>query len=69
MTESIGLVAGQMRSGVDATRRKKRDLTVDALVAATASTLRYPVVVLTGDQDDLTWLLQDTGVKVHPIKS
>lgn len=42
-------------------------LTVDALVAATATTPPRPVVVLTSGVDDLTTMLDGTGVEVHRL--
>jgi hypothetical protein len=44
-------------------RRKKRDLTVDAIVAATAVELA-PSVVITGDASDLALLLDGFDVKI-----
>jgi len=64
---SIGYVAGGLRARSASSRRKQRDLTVDALVAATATTLPRPVVVLTSDAADLTSLLDGTGIKVHQL--
>ena len=63
----IGYRAGELRAAVAASRRKLRDLTVDAVVAATALTLPSPVVVLTSDPDDLRLLLADHDVRVEAL--
>jgi hypothetical protein len=47
-------------------RRKKRDLTVDAIVAATAVELA-PSVVITADKSDLELLLVGFDVKVSEV--
>lgn len=60
----IGYLAGVLRAGAVKGRRKARDLTVDALVAATALSLTPPTVVLTSDPDDLQLLLAGQDVKV-----
>ena len=65
VTDEIALRAGALRAST--TRRKPRNLTVDAVVAATALTLPSPVVVLTGDPDDLRLLLVDTHIMVEPV--
>ncbi|MCL2092416.1 MAG: twitching motility protein PilT [Micrococcales bacterium] len=65
VTDDIALRAGALRAST--TRRKPRDLTVGAVVAATALTLPSPVVVLTGDPDNLRLLLADTHVLVEPV--
>jgi len=67
VTEQIGYRAGRLRAAAASARRKPRDLTVDAVVAATALSLRGPVVVLTSDPADLRLLLEGTGVKVESI--
>lgn len=67
VTADIGYEAGRLRAGAAGTRRKRRDLTVDAVVAATALALPGPVVVLTSDQNDLRRLLVGTPVKVESI--
>lgn len=67
VTEQIGYRAGRLRAAASNTRRKARDLTVDAVVAATALSLPEPVVVLTSDPADLTRLLEGTSVKVVRI--
>lgn len=67
VSEQIGYRAGRLRAAAASSRRKPRDLTVDAIVAATALTLRAPVVVLTSDPTDLRLLLTSTAVKVESI--
>ncbi|NNG38298.1 twitching motility protein PilT [Flexivirga sp. ID2601S] len=63
----IGFRAGAMRAGAAKQRRKARDLTVDALVAATAAGLPEPQIVVTADLPDMESLLHGTDVKVLPI--
>lgn len=63
---ATGYLAGAMRAAAKG-HRKARDLTVDALVAATATGLRSPTVVLTSDPDDLQLLLTDHDVKVEAV--
>jgi predicted nucleic acid-binding protein len=65
VTPDIAFTAGAMRARVR--RRKQRDLTVDAVVAATAASLPGPVVVLTSDPADLTALLEGTDVRVASL--
>jgi predicted nucleic acid-binding protein len=65
VTPEIAFAAGAMRARVR--RRKQRDLTVDAVVAATAVSLPGPVVVLTSDPEDLTALLEGTDVRVASL--
>ncbi|HKC28671.1 MAG TPA: PIN domain-containing protein [Jatrophihabitans sp.] len=60
----IGYAAGALRAAAAKSRRKARDLTVDAVVAATALSLPAPVVVLTSDDSDLALLLQNTPVRI-----
>lgn len=66
VTTDIGYRAGSLRADA-AARRKPRDLTIDATVAATALTLPSPVIVLTADDGDLSALLRDTQVSVEQI--
>ncbi|MCL2468457.1 MAG: twitching motility protein PilT [Micrococcales bacterium] len=66
-SEPIAFEAGRLRAAATASRRKPRDLTIDALVAATALTLRPPVVVLTSDTPDLDLLLAGTSVQVRSL--
>ena len=68
VTESIGYAAGQLRTVATVGRRKPRDLTVDALVAATALELPGPALVLTSDPDDLALLLQGHPVRVEKVR-
>ncbi|MFT4010966.1 MAG: hypothetical protein QM655_13100 [Nocardioidaceae bacterium] len=65
--DDIAFSAGQLRAMAAPSRRKKRDLTVDAVVAATALTLPGPVVVLTSDPADLRALLDGTPVRVEKV--
>ena len=65
--ETIGYRAGALRAAAAGSRRKARDLTVDALVASTAIGRTPPVVVLTCDVDDLELLLAGTDVKARGI--
>ena len=67
VSDEIGYTAGRLRALAASTRRKPRDLTVDAIVAATALSLRPPVVVLTSDRPDLTAMLDGTGVRVRTV--
>lgn len=67
VTDAIGYRAGALRAAAAASRRKPRDLTIDALVAATATGLTPPVVVLTSDRPDLELLLSDTDEKVMQV--
>lgn len=68
VSEQIGYSAGRLRAGAATTRRKPRNLTVDAIVAATALALPDPVVVLTADVGDLRRLLADTDVRVEGLR-
>jgi predicted nucleic acid-binding protein len=67
VTEYVGYRAGRLRSAAASKRRKSRDLTIDAVVAATALVLPAPVVVLTSDASDLRLLLAGTSVAVEAI--
>ncbi len=67
VTDSIGFTAGALRARAASRRRKARDLTVDAIVAATAGALMPPVVVLTSDVTDLELLLAGTDVQVVAV--
>jgi predicted nucleic acid-binding protein len=58
--------AGSLRERAQHWRRKKRDLTVDAVVAAVAISVA-PSVVLTADVDDLRRLTADHDVTVRPV--
>lgn len=60
VTEEVGYQAGALRAAAVGGRRKAHDLTVDAVVAATALTLPRPAVVLTSDPADLELLLADS---------
>jgi len=67
VSDLVGFLTGRRRAAAASTRRKARNLTVDAVVAATAMTLPKPVVVLTGDPTDLEPLLDGTDVKVRRV--
>jgi predicted nucleic acid-binding protein len=67
VTTAIGYRAGALRAAASSSRRKVRDLTVDAIVAATALALPGRVVVLTSDDNDLNLLLDGTSVRVERI--
>ncbi|MFC6704836.1 type II toxin-antitoxin system VapC family toxin [Flexivirga alba] len=65
--DAIGYRAGALRAGAVGRRKKPRDLTVDAIVTATASSLAAPTVVLTSDAADLELLLIDADVQVIAV--
>jgi predicted nucleic acid-binding protein len=65
VSDDIALAAGRLRAAASDDRRKKRDLTVDAVVAATALVLPAPVILLTSDPSDLDALLVGAGVRVE----
>jgi|GEM_PF-452300 len=67
VTAEIAYLAGALRADRGASRRKPRDLTVDAVVVATAMAVPQPVVVLTGDVGDFTRLAEGTSVLVRGI--
>ena len=67
VSPEIGYQAGQLRSAAAASRRKHRDLRVDAVVAATALTLPTPVVVLASDPENLRLLLAGHDVRIEAI--
>ena len=67
VSEGIGFTAGRLRRQAAASPPKARDLTVDAIVAATALSVPGPVVVLTSDTGDLRLLLQDTPVHIASL--
>lgn len=67
VTEEVGYLAGRLRAAAATSRRKPRDLTVDAVVAATALELTGPAVVFTSDPGDLRALLADTPVRVEAL--
>lgn len=64
VTAQIGYQAGRLRAASVRARRKQRDVTVDAVVAATALALPSPTIVLTSDEADLQLLLEGTDVRV-----
>lgn len=66
LSQSVAMRAGALRSRAERVRRKKRDLTVDAIVAATAVELA-PSVVITADKSDLELLLEGFDVKASEV--
>ena len=66
LTVQIAAQAGRLRERAESVRRKKRDLTVDAIVAATAI-LWAPSLLITGDVDDLRLLTEGSDVKVISV--
>ena len=63
---SLAMRAGALRTRAGKARRKKRDLTVDAIVAATAVELA-PSVVITADKSDLELLVDGFDVKISAL--
>lgn len=68
VSDDIGYRAGALRAPASARRRKARELTVDAIAAATAASLTPPVVVLTSDVADIELILEGTAVRVERIE-
>lgn len=66
LSQGMAMRAGALRDRAEKIRRKKRDLTVDAMVAAIAAELA-PSVVITGDKSDLELLVEGFDVKVSAI--
>ena len=66
ITGTISARAGVLRQRAESIRRKKRDLTVDAVVAAVATSVQ-PSVVITADLDDLRLLTDGSDVRILPI--
>ena len=66
LPQGVAMRAGALRTRAGRIRRKKRDLTVDALVAATAVELA-PSVVLTGDTSDFELLVDGYDVRVSAV--
>lgn len=66
LPQGVSMRAGALRTRAERVRRKKRDLTVDAIVAATAVELA-PSVVITADKSDLELLLDGFDVKVSEV--
>lgn len=63
ITGAMAAQAGALREQVEPVRRKKRDLTVDAVVAAVATALQ-PSVIVTADTDNHRLLTAGHDVKV-----
>ena len=66
LPQGVAMRAGALRSRAERVRRKTRDLTVDAIVAATAVELA-PSVVITSDQADVELLVEGFDVKVSGV--
>lgn len=66
VTAALASRAGALRSQAGAVRAKKRDLTLDAIVAAVAESLA-PATILTGDPADFALLTANTAVRVAPL--
>jgi hypothetical protein len=66
LTTDIAATAGRLREQAHSVRRKKRDLTVDAIVAATAIA-GAPSLLITGDPADMTLLSHGNDVRIVPI--
>lgn len=66
LPQGVAMRAGALRARADSGRRKKRDLTVDAIVAATAVRLA-PSVVITADRRDLELLVDGYDVKISAV--
>lgn len=64
LTRDVAGQAGALRERAETVRAKKKDLTVDAIVAAVARH-HAPSLVLTGDVRDLTLLCDGADVAVH----
>jgi len=63
LTTSIAARAGALRRQASKVRAKRRDMTIDAIVVATAEELA-PAVIVTGDPDDMTMLVTNQQVRV-----
>jgi predicted nucleic acid-binding protein len=66
LPQGVAMRAGALRTRAERVRRKKRDLTVDAIVAAIAVELA-PSVVLTADKPDLELLVGGFDVKISAV--
>ena len=66
LPQGVAMRAGALRTRAEKVRRKKRDLTVDAIVAATAVVLA-PSVVTTADTSDLEVLVDGFDVKISAV--
>jgi len=65
-TPRSAMQAGALREQAEAVRRKKRDLTIDALVASLALD-NAPSMILTTDPEDMRLLIGDGHVKVLSV--
>jgi predicted nucleic acid-binding protein len=66
LPQGVAMRAGALRTRAEGVRGKKRDLTVDAIVAATAGE-PAPSVVLTADKPDLELLVEGFDVKISAV--
>lgn len=66
LPQGIAMRVCALRARTDRVRRKKRDLTVDALMAATAVELA-PSAVITAGKSDLELLVDGFDVKVSAV--
>jgi len=66
ISQGIATRAGALRERASAARRKKRDLTVDAIVASTAQEFT-PAAIVTGDTVDMALLVTGPGIKVMGV--
>ncbi len=66
LPQCVSMRAGTLRARAASVRRRTRDLTVDAIVAATAVELA-PSVVITADKPDLELLVDGFDVRVSAI--
>ncbi|MCL2849103.1 MAG: type II toxin-antitoxin system VapC family toxin [Micrococcales bacterium] len=62
----IAADAGARRDRASGIRPKKRDLTIDALVVATAARFA-PAVIITGDPDDIRLLVGEDDITVTTL--
>ena len=69
VTEAIGYRAGRLRAKAASSRRRPRELTVEALVVATACGLPRPVIILTSGTGDIDLLLAANPGPTEGIRS
>lgn len=67
ISDEICYLAGRLRAAAAAHRRKQRDLTADALLAAVAVGPKRPTLVLASDPNDLQILLQDKEIGIVTV--
>ena len=66
LPKGVAMRAGALRTHAKKVRRTKRDLTVDAIVAATAVELA-PSVVITADRPDMELLVDGFDVRISAV--